>query len=447
MTRYTPFNEFYKNLVEKKDPLIAKTRMEKCIEYVTAKGGKEAGKVCAAMLSEDAYKNMGDGEFDKEVDEFMRTLGISGAGPVPNSLLARQDLEAKEWELGAHKSFSKAANVLVRVQQMKADGSLRMDILETLLDEGYSRLEIMAAIDKVFGKSIEKAGTRCWVVRCNGGDYGVYDKKTDAEDACEMLTAQGTFAIMVEQTVVDSADKAAGDSTDVWLVRAGGAEQARFATRAEAVEFSEMLEASGVFSAVVKESIVKSDVAKSYYDLDVTIVYESGKKENRRTNWSGPNKESAAYGLKVSMMNYAYDNEPGNRVKDVILNSASLHKSTASADGVIRVSYISSSGKLMMREFNSRAAYNSFISTVGDQIRVTNVWGLDTTKGVIESTGRVLNEALKDAPNADTRSERSSIVENIQEAQMKRQKATIAARAQEGTQKSFKETWKSLKSG
>jgi hypothetical protein len=65
-------------------------------------------------------------------------------------------------------------------------------------------------------------------------------------------------------------------------------------------------------------------------------------------------------------------------------------------------------------------------------------------KGAVETTGKQLNEALKDAPNADTRMERKSLAENIVDIQLKRQKATIQARANESSGKSFKSVWKGL---
>jgi hypothetical protein len=62
-------------------------------------------------------------------------------------------------------------------------------------------------------------------------------------------------------------------------------------------------------------------------------------------------------------------------------------------------------------------------------------------KGAVEQTGKKLDEALKDAPDADTRLERKSLVDNIKNIQIKRQEATITARQGEMKGKSFKEVW------
>lgn len=51
--------------------------------------------VADAMLADESFKSMekGSPEYEEKMREYMHKLGITGAGPVPNSLLARQDLE------------------------------------------------------------------------------------------------------------------------------------------------------------------------------------------------------------------------------------------------------------------------------------------------------------------------------------------------------------------
>lgn len=50
-------------------------------------------KLIALMRSESLFKSMDDDMFDEKIKMYMQKLGISGAGPVPSSLLAEQDLE------------------------------------------------------------------------------------------------------------------------------------------------------------------------------------------------------------------------------------------------------------------------------------------------------------------------------------------------------------------
>jgi hypothetical protein len=44
------------------------------------------------MLGNESFKAMDDSTFDEKIKMYMQKLGITGAGPVPNSLLSEQDL-------------------------------------------------------------------------------------------------------------------------------------------------------------------------------------------------------------------------------------------------------------------------------------------------------------------------------------------------------------------
>jgi hypothetical protein len=64
-------------------------------------------------------------------------------------------------------------------------------------------------------------------------------------------------------------------------------------------------------------------------------------------------------------------------------------------------------------------------------------------KGVIEQTGKKLEEAVKDAKEVETKTEVKSLVDNIKSIQLKRQNAIVQARQKsEKGKKSFKEMWK-----
>lgn len=85
---------FLKSMFEKPGDATHSAKWDRCVEHVKANGnGTNAYAVCTSMLGEESLKAMNDDEFMMEVSNFMEKLGISGAGPVPNSLLARQDLE------------------------------------------------------------------------------------------------------------------------------------------------------------------------------------------------------------------------------------------------------------------------------------------------------------------------------------------------------------------
>lgn len=89
------FTNHWKNAVEKPGASIHSEKWDRCVEHVKANGnGANAYAVCTSMLGEESFKSiMTKEEYNSKMDEYMHKLGISGAGPVPESLLARQDLE------------------------------------------------------------------------------------------------------------------------------------------------------------------------------------------------------------------------------------------------------------------------------------------------------------------------------------------------------------------
>ena len=63
-----------------------------------------------------------DPSFLKEVDTFLRKLGIGYAGPVPSSLLSRQDLEGST---RSEKSFAKTEKGAVETTGKQLDSAVR----------------------------------------------------------------------------------------------------------------------------------------------------------------------------------------------------------------------------------------------------------------------------------------------------------------------------------
>lgn len=106
------FLKFYKNLSQpefKKAESTHSPKWDKCVMQVKEGGGaNNAEAVCTAMLGTEAFKSMDESSFTEKIKLYMHKLGLSGAGPVPNSLLAGQDLEGKTTE----KSFNKSAEDL-----------------------------------------------------------------------------------------------------------------------------------------------------------------------------------------------------------------------------------------------------------------------------------------------------------------------------------------------
>lgn len=197
--------------------------------------------------------------------------------------------------------------------------------------------------------------------------------------------------------------------------------------------------------------------------------------------------------LGIRMKQKAVGTEYAGEIPNSLLAEQDLE--TSKAQKMITVHYISSGGKDMTRTM-SESAYRQFISTVGDQIKIIStseeenksmatfaVWYYDkrgnqqcaiynnqldadafvddlkmigytkiemvtkTVKGVVEQTGKKLDEEAEKAKDADTKEEVKSVVDSIKAVQIKRQTATIQARekAMGKNKSSFKDAWNGLK--
>lgn len=235
MTVDPKFLEAYKKstgqVVEKPGNATHSAKFDRCVEHVEGKGGaKNAYAICTMALGEDALKSMEytDPNFGKEVDEFMRTLGIGEAGPVPNSLLSRQDLEGnrttKNKKSIEKSQVSKDGSASLSVWYDAGDGSRKCEVYMNVVDAeaavkrfkemGYENVYVVSSQD-----SMTKAGDKMYLIRTNGMEYARFDKKADAEECMAFLTAQGQFAVMIEETVM-SAEKGAVETTGKQLDRA-----------------------------------------------------------------------------------------------------------------------------------------------------------------------------------------------------------------------------------
>lgn len=235
MTADPAFLKAYKKAtgqtVEKPGNAIHSAKFDRCIAEVKSKGGADnAYAVCTAAMGNDAFKSMehDDPNFGKEVETFMRTLGIGEAGPVPSSLMARQDLEGPSRAskaMFAKNAVKKDGSSSLSVWYDAGDNSPKCEVYGNVIDAeaavkrlkelGYENVRIVSSQGDV-----AKAGDKMYLIRTNGMEYARFDKKADAEECLAMLTAQGQFAVMIEETVMFAAEKGAVEVTGKQLDRA-----------------------------------------------------------------------------------------------------------------------------------------------------------------------------------------------------------------------------------
>lgn len=85
---------YKKSLVEKPGASSIHTpKWDRCVKEVEANGSGNAYAICTSMMGESSFKSMNEDDFAEKVRTYLHKLGIADAGPVPNSLLSRQDLE------------------------------------------------------------------------------------------------------------------------------------------------------------------------------------------------------------------------------------------------------------------------------------------------------------------------------------------------------------------
>ncbi len=170
------FTEFFKsmNLVEKPGNSTHSAKWDRCIEEVKASGkGKNAYAICTAAMGDESFKSMDDSTFDEKIKTYLHKLGIAGAGPIPNSLLSKQDLVGpkiditrldREWFVNSEKSqdinnfavwyYDSEGARKCAVFGSSVDAEAYARIVEAL---GYKDVSIMKGQVEVTDKKLEEA--------------------------------------------------------------------------------------------------------------------------------------------------------------------------------------------------------------------------------------------------------------------------------------------------
>lgn len=91
------FRRFWKGFnILKPGESVHSDKWDRCVEHVKSKNpAANAYAVCTAVMGSESFKSADDQGLLKAVDEEMAKMGIEAADPVPESLLADQDLEGR----------------------------------------------------------------------------------------------------------------------------------------------------------------------------------------------------------------------------------------------------------------------------------------------------------------------------------------------------------------
>jgi hypothetical protein len=379
--RYTNFQEFYKNLVEKREKtgeteefmntlgISQKSTFNKGADYVVVerynggtilqayRGDEPQNGDWAVMLPGkpmDFCSSMAEAR--KIIDATVKAVDASFAGEKPESLLARQDLEGTE-----------------KVQKAKDDVTLTCDRCGESWVVPRIRVPGNRTCSDCGGKLTEKV-----------------IKKGDASARASILADQG-YTVSEIRSQLKSMDY------DEYEISDALAYIAPFASKAvDVVERVEQMHRDGHFRMNVLQTLIN----EGYPERDIRAAIDE------------------CFGKTLNKTSVSADELRGNE----ILPDGRRITNADYRNGKVIVTFSDGSTKSVATDY------------IFDVVN----------KGAVETSGKELDEALKDAPNAETRMERKSLVETIKDAQLKRQKATIQARAKEASGKSFKETWKGL---
>lgn len=107
----------------KKDQLLQKpggsthtAKWDRCVAHVKSSNpDADPFAVCTAMLGDESFKAMDEQEFNGLIDKALGQIGISAAGPIPHSKLARQDLEGSSTKKGIA-GFTPVSNLVDRIK-------------------------------------------------------------------------------------------------------------------------------------------------------------------------------------------------------------------------------------------------------------------------------------------------------------------------------------------
>lgn len=260
------------NLVEKPGASSHSAKWDRCIQHVKENGkGANAYAVCTDMLGEESFKFVkSEKDFTEKMDEYMRKLGISGAGPVPNSLLARQNLEGRVEDVVTEERMNEDDRVLA--------GHSILEFLETT--------KSMTA--KYWYKAYEFDGSLCQ--KGDNLDQMAFDQamgKLDMNMRVARIECGNNEGM--KQTVTKSGDtekKSMKKSTDaqnfaVWYYDRNGAQKcAVFQTEIDAQAYMKLV--TSLFGGGKDAKIVKSEVEETKKDLidaSMDATEADGKKE------------------------------------------------------------------------------------------------------------------------------------------------------------------------
>lgn len=102
-------------LLQKPGGSVHTAKWDRCIEHVrSTNSGADPYAVCTAMLGDESFKAMDEVQFNGMIDKALEKLGsfgIAGAGPIPESKLARQDLEGS-----TTRKFSPTVELVSRIK-------------------------------------------------------------------------------------------------------------------------------------------------------------------------------------------------------------------------------------------------------------------------------------------------------------------------------------------
>jgi hypothetical protein len=149
--------------VEKPSASSHTANWDSCVEHVENNSkGVNAYAVCTAMLGDESFKSMAEPTFGEKIKMYMHKLGIAGAGPIPTSLLAEQDLEGRE------KSIEKGTDLNnFAVWYYDPSGARKCAVFGHLIDAdayariveslGYKNVQIMKGQVEQTGKELKEA--------------------------------------------------------------------------------------------------------------------------------------------------------------------------------------------------------------------------------------------------------------------------------------------------
>lgn len=131
-----------KSIVQKPGPSIHTSKWDDCVADVKNKNpGANAFAVCTSQLGEESFKSEFRGlAYTKSLiknakRELAKDVGTSFAGPTPNSLLARQDLEGEAMESEANI----AAGTGIRT--LKSDAASNDELYDIKTDAALAETE------------------------------------------------------------------------------------------------------------------------------------------------------------------------------------------------------------------------------------------------------------------------------------------------------------------